>query len=59
MIEFVDSSSELKVNYDNVAFKDTKETNNIAHYYDPLRVLDSDILWLKQHYKYKSDITKN
>ena len=49
MISFVDSSSELEVTCDNVALKQAKDdSGKIIRYYDPLRVMDSDILWLKQ-----------
>ena len=57
MIDFVNSSSELQVTYDNVAFKEPKHKDKIQQYYDPLRAMDSDILWLKQ-LRNKTDKTK-
>ena len=57
MIDFVNSSSELQVTYDNVAFKEPEQKVKIQQYYDPLRAMDSDILWLKQ-YRNKTDKTK-
>ena len=57
MIDFVNSSSELQVTYDNVAFKEPKHKDEIQRYYDPLRAMDSDILWLKQ-YRNKTDKKK-
>ena len=57
MIDFVNSSSELQVTYDNVAFKEPEQKVKIQQYYDPLRAMDSDILWLKQ-YRNKTDKTE-
>ena len=57
MIDFVNSSSELQMTYDNVAFKEPEQKVKIQQYYDPLRAMDSDILWLKQ-YRNKTDKTK-
>ena len=47
MIDFIESSKELQVTYDNIAMKRPNDSNEFLHYFDPLRVMDNDILWLK------------
>ena len=51
MIDFVDSSSDTSVSYDNLVLKQCGNTENTEpdsmKYFDPVRVMDSDILWLK------------
>ena len=58
MISFVDSSGEFEVTYDNIALKQPKDNAEVTLYYDPLRVMDSDILWLKQFSKSTCNNTK-
>ena len=55
MIDFVESSKELQITYDNIALKTPKESNETLPYFDPLRVMDSDILWLKLYSKNKKN----
>ena len=57
MIDFVNSLNEKSIKYENVVFQEpakvnSNESNNIQ-YFDPIRPMDSDILWLKlskKHY---------
>ena len=57
MIDFVDSLNEKSIKYENVVFQEptkvnSNESNNIQ-YFDPIRPMHSDILWLKlskKHY---------
>ena len=51
MINFVESSKELQVTYDNIALKRPNDSNKILPYFNPLRVMDSDILCLKLYSK--------
>ena len=56
MIDFVNSLNEKSITYENLVFQETtKEHSNEStiQYFDPIRPMDSDILWLKlskKHY---------
>lgn len=57
MIDFVNSLNEKSIKYENVVLQETTKVNsNESHniqYFDPIRPMDSDILWLKlskKHY---------
>ena len=53
MIEFVDSSSERSITFNNIALQNTNQVKDgdRLKYFQPIRVMDSDILWLKLHSK--------
>ena len=56
MIDFVNSLNEKSIKYENVVFQETTKVNgnesNTIQYFDPIRPMDSDILWLKLSKKY-------
>merc|ERR1712110_555267 len=51
MIDFVNSLNENSIKYENVVFQEATKVNsnvsNTIQYFDPIRPMDSDILWLK------------
>ena len=51
MIDFVNSLNEKSIKYENVVFQETTKVNsnesNTIQYFDAIRPMDSDILWLK------------